>query len=268
MSQDRKALNLLLNSPVTDSVISHLIKRTVGLFPKRSAPKTRQRWNDIQRLPKLKQFVNKVVRFSNATTPTLLMTSCYLSKLGKILPQDSVCLPSTFHRLFLSCLIISFKFNNDSCPTFKDWVEYTDNLFTLEDLSVMERQMLQIFDYNLKVSESFMQTDLYLLVEPIKQDIEISYFHRMKMGLITKNNNISSYEDKEDGYHFNREGRVDSNNSFQMYDLKRNMSNDSDLSSITIGNNNFSNSIHEIQLTPTRSDIWYDEMRDPFFFSG
>lgn len=193
MENYNKALNILIKSPVTDEMIQFLTCATLRVMPNNcnnaypsppSSPKQLQ-----PRLPSLRTFITKLVRYTNVYTPTLLATVCYLNKLKRILPKDAKGLPSTMHRLFLACLIISAKYHNDSTPLNKHWAKYTDGLFSLEDINLMERQLLQLLNWDLRLSNDDLILDLQYLLEPIKQHIEISQKQKKKLLTMKKNFN-------------------------------------------------------------------------------
>ncbi|EDO16908.1 hypothetical protein Kpol_1020p16 [Vanderwaltozyma polyspora DSM 70294] len=177
MSQEhKKALRVLMKSPVTDDMIKFLTNTTLQVLPASlPTPPTSPSDSKQQRLPSLMTFITKLVRYTNVYTSTLLTTTCYLKKLQRILPKDATGLPSTIHRMFLACLIISAKYHNDSSPLNKHWAEYTDGLFSLEDVNLMEMQLLALLNWDLRINENDLILDLRHLLEPIMRDLEISY---------------------------------------------------------------------------------------------
>ncbi|CAB4256787.1 similar to Saccharomyces cerevisiae YNL289W PCL1 Cyclin, interacts with cyclin-dependent kinase Pho85p [Maudiozyma barnettii] len=181
MDTYNKALNILMKSPVTDDMIQFLTHATLQVMPNNTAYPSPPGSPKKSRLPSLRTFITKLVRYTNVYTPTLLSAVCYLNKLKRILPKDAKGLPSTIHRLFLACLIISAKFHNDSTPLNKHWAKYTDGLFSLEDINLMERQLLQLLKWDLRLSNEDLILDLQYLLEPIKQHIEITTRQKKKM---------------------------------------------------------------------------------------
>ncbi|KAG0665285.1 PHO85 cyclin-1 [Monosporozyma unispora] len=183
MQYYNKSLNILMKSPVTDDMIQYLTRITLKVLPNNnhssnhhypsppSSPNELKTFQQQQRLPSLRTFITRLVRYTNVYTPTLLTTVCYLNKLRRILPQDAKGLPSTIHRLFLACLILSAKFHNDSSPLNKHWAKYTDGLFTCEDINLMERQLLNLLNWDLRVSEDDLILDLQFLLEPIREHV-------------------------------------------------------------------------------------------------
>ncbi|SCU86874.1 LADA_0E00760g1_1 [Lachancea dasiensis] len=191
---DAKAVKVLFKSPVTDDMIRFLTNTTLRVIPcdreqKNAYPSPPSSPRDTQphkrSLPSLMTFISRLVRYTNVYTSTLLTATCYLHKLQRILPRDAHGLPSTSHRIFLACLILSAKFHNDSSPQNRHWAEYTDGVFCLEDVNLMERQLLQLLDWDVRVGEEDLYESLQPLLEPIKLDLQRSrkvmarnYYHQ------------------------------------------------------------------------------------------
>ncbi|SCU98175.1 LAMI_0F13388g1_1 [Lachancea mirantina] len=181
---DAKALKILFKSPVTESMLRFLTNTTLKVIPcpKETAypsPPTSPTGHHNKRsgtatpsLPSLMTFIARLVRHTHVYTSTLLTAACYLAKLKKILPRDAHGLPSTAHRIFLACVILSAKCHNDSSPQNKHWAAYTEGLFTVEDVNLMERQLLQLLSWNTRVTEQDLYDALATLLEPIKYDLE------------------------------------------------------------------------------------------------
>lgn len=58
----------------------------------------------------------------------------------------------TRHRVFLATLIVAAKYLNDSSPKNKHWARYA-SLFSLAEVSLMEKQLLYLLDYDLRMTE-------------------------------------------------------------------------------------------------------------------
>lgn len=195
MQTYKKALKILMKSPVTDDMVQFLTRSTLKVLPQQNYPTPPASpvdnsvggHNNNIRLPSLRTFITRLVRYTNVYTQTLLTTVCYLNKLQRILPKDAKGLPSTIHRLFLACLILSAKFHNDSSPLNKHWAKYTDGLFTLEDINLMERQLLNLLQWDLRVNENDLILDLQDLLNPI-----VDHIQRAQLNIKKNNNTISS----------------------------------------------------------------------------
>lgn len=181
-----------MKSPVTDDIIRFLTNTTLKVLPQSnypSPPGSPNSKHSKEHMPSLMTFISRLVRYTNVYTPTLLATVCYLNKLKRILPKDATGLPSTIHRLFLACLILSSKYHNDSSPKNVHWARYTDGLFSLEDINLMERQLLQLLNWDIRVTEEDLILDLRTLIEPIREDLQRSYMQRKR---VHSNHSINS----------------------------------------------------------------------------
>jgi hypothetical protein len=58
----------------------------------------------------------------------------------------------TRHRIFLATIIITTKYLHDSAIKNKYWVTYAE-MFTAHEINLMEKQLLQLLDYNLEIND-------------------------------------------------------------------------------------------------------------------
>lgn len=169
-SIDLKALNVFVHSNVTQDMIHKLVVKTLQVIPCLE-DKNKKSVGDGKLLPSLMTFINRLVRYTNVYTGTLMATLVYLDRLKQKLPKNAQGLPCTRHRIFLSCLILASKFHNDSSPKNIHWAKYTDGLFSNTDVNLMERQLLYLLNWDIRVTNEQMVGQLGRFLEPIKEDL-------------------------------------------------------------------------------------------------
>ncbi|SCV99853.1 LAFE_0B03950g1_1 [Lachancea fermentati] len=119
----------------------------------------------------LVDFIKGLITRSNVQTPTLMSTAVYLTRLRSIIPASVYGIESTRHRIFLGCLILAAKNLNDSSPLNKHWASYTDGLLDISEVNTIERELLEYFDWNLKICTQDLTTCLAPFLKPIKDDL-------------------------------------------------------------------------------------------------
>lgn len=169
-SIDLKALNKFVHSAVSQDMIHKLVVKTLQVIPCLE-DKSKKSTVGGKPLPSLMTFINRLVRYTNVYTGTLMTTLVYLDRLKQKLPKNAQGLPCTRHRIFLSCLILASKFHNDSSPKNVHWAKYTEGLFSVTDVNLMERQLLFLMNWDIRVSNEEMIVHLAKFLEPIKEDL-------------------------------------------------------------------------------------------------
>ncbi|KAK3366593.1 hypothetical protein B0H63DRAFT_498212 [Podospora didyma] len=127
-------------------------------------------------LPSLQEFITKLVVSSNMQVPTLISTQPMAKGLR-----------CTTHRIFLASLILAAKYLNDSSPMNKHWANYSNihtqayNFgFTRTDVNLMEKQLLHLLDWDLRISEEDLYREFDHFLAPIRNDIEAHHARRAR----------------------------------------------------------------------------------------
>lgn len=138
-------------------------------------------------LPSLPTFISSVITNSHVPISTLLTSTIYLTRLQSRLPADARGMRCTAHRIFLSCLILAAKNHNDAHPFNRQWAKYTRISstsssgdmkngkgfpgFSLRDVNLMERQLLFLLAWDLRVTEDQLMACLEPFLLPVREAI-------------------------------------------------------------------------------------------------
>ncbi|KAK0709959.1 hypothetical protein B0T26DRAFT_652254 [Lasiosphaeria miniovina] len=129
-------------------------------------------------LPSLQEFITQLVISSNVQVPTLMSTLVYLNRLKSRLQPMAKGLRCTTHRIFLASLILAAKYLNDSSPKNKHWASYSNIHtsaysfgFTRTEVNLMEKQLLFLLDWDLRISEEDLYRELDHFLSPLRNEI-------------------------------------------------------------------------------------------------
>jgi len=125
------------------------LENTNAALPPPSAPPP-PRPSQVQ-VPPLRQFITDLAQKSSLHTGTLLATLVYLERLRQKLHAVAKGMPCTCHRVFLSTLIITAKYVNDTSPKNRHWARYS-SVFSVDEVNLMEKQLLVLLDFQLNIS--------------------------------------------------------------------------------------------------------------------
>jgi G1/S-specific cyclin PLC1 len=197
MMGNKEALDEFIQMPVTKDMISYLASKAstvircehanLPLSPPQTPPEGNQNTDFTKprepSLPTLEQFITSLVDRSHVQVPTLMSSLVYLNRLQKKLPPVAKGMRCTVHRIFLASLILAAKNLNDSSPKNKHWARYSvvrgfDGFgFSLTEVNLMEKQMLFLLDWDLRITEE----DLYEHLEPFLTPLIKNHNHEMEL---------------------------------------------------------------------------------------
>lgn len=175
-NQIEVALYQFAQLPVSSSMISYLAQKTSQIVPRISyavfyaAPPISE-----TELPPVLHFIKSVVKNSHVRMPTLMTSLVYLSRLRSYLSPTTKGMPCSAHRIFLASLILAAKNVNDTSPKNKHWARYSAVpgyeafRFSLTEVNLMERQLLHLLNWDLRINLE----DLYHQVQPLLMLIRV-----------------------------------------------------------------------------------------------
>lgn len=154
--------------------------------PPRTPSPTKAIQSDETGMPTLEEFITQLVVSSNVQVPTLMSTLVYLNRLKSRLQPMAKGLRCTTHRIFLAALILAAKYLNDSSPKNKHWANYshinTESYsfgFSRTEVNLMEKQLLFLLEWELRITEEDLYRELNPFLAPIRDEIEVKHARRM-----------------------------------------------------------------------------------------
>ena len=165
------ALDIFVRSKITSEMIAYLASVTGAVIscdsPRQLPQHLQPAEYSLDNLPPLKQFILHLVHSSKVPCSTLMATLVYLHRLRAKLPPLTKGMPCTLHRIFLACLIMAAKNLNDTSPKNKHWARYTMGLFSVHEVNLMEKQLLYLLDWDLRITFTCILLDFW---SPLSRD--------------------------------------------------------------------------------------------------
>lgn len=196
-AQNKVALDYFVQVPVSRTMVSFLAQKAsevircgptplrtekqLPLTPPGTPPREDSETappSQADSLPSLELFIQSLVDRSHVQVPTLMSSIVYLSRLQARLPPVAKGMRCTVHRIFLASLILAAKVLNDSSPKNKHWARYStvqgyDNFgFTLTEVNLMEKQLLFLLDWDLRISNDDLFTHLEPFLAPVRAQLQ------------------------------------------------------------------------------------------------
>ncbi|KAH8730885.1 hypothetical protein GQ44DRAFT_700028 [Phaeosphaeriaceae sp. PMI808] len=186
-AENSAALDHFIQMPVSPDMISYLAQKATQVIrcepslnknlpptPPTSPPQHATAAKETA-IPSVEEFITSLVERSHVQVPTLMASLVYLSRLRSRLPPVAKGMKCTTHRIFLAALILAAKNLNDSSPKNKHWARYTSVRgyegfgFSITEVNLMEKQLLFLLDWDLRINEE----DLYYHLEPFLAPIRV-----------------------------------------------------------------------------------------------
>jgi len=182
--ENQAALDNFVRLPVSTEMISYLAQKSLEVILCDQPPQVHShlpltppaspKFSTEPPLPSVEVFITSLVKASHVQVPTLMTSLVYLSRLkGRL--SAVVHMRCIAHHIFLASLIIAAKNLNDSSPKAKHWARYTTvrgypNFgFSITEVNLMEKQLLFLLDWDLRINPEDLYHHLNPFLAPIRE---------------------------------------------------------------------------------------------------
>ncbi|KAF9793427.1 hypothetical protein BJ322DRAFT_128192 [Thelephora terrestris] len=146
----------LLDLQIARDLIEHVVQSTAEVinFALGAPTTSASRGRTVSRTSKYSeftQFVSDVIARAEVTVSDILVTLVYIQRARPYLSVQTE--EWALHRVFLGALIVASKYTNDSTLKNIHWAMIT-NTFGKRDIGRIEREFLEVLDWDLAVSEA------------------------------------------------------------------------------------------------------------------
>lgn len=144
----------LLQLKIDRALIATIVEETVEIVDYALGLPTTSRGRSSTRTKKDKEFikfVGRVLKTTEVSTTDILVTLVYLRRARAHLSIDTQ--EWALHRVFLGALLLAHKYTNDSALRNISW-SFATGAFGIRDIGRMEREFLDVLDFELSVSEA------------------------------------------------------------------------------------------------------------------
>jgi hypothetical protein len=168
-----EALRFLADPKVIPYVISYLAEQSTLVVPYINTSAARLAWQCTQRAsPPIETFMFFLAGNSQIRVHTMIISLVYLRRLRSRLPYTAQGQLNTSYSILLTSLVLSEKYFNDSTRFNNCWSEYSivpgypGFGFVPAEINRMERKMLRLLDWNLRIEAQ----ELHAEIEPLLRE--------------------------------------------------------------------------------------------------
>jgi len=169
-------LKSLLHQPVSQSLISYLVQSACSIG---SLPSSFELDEDDDIILLLENFIRTLTIYSGSKASDLVKALMYLLKLKTRIRPKAEKQAYINHCFILASILLASKYLNDISLRNKDWAKCGiidhHRCFSLAQVSRLERQILYILNWNLRITENDLLKELKPFLYPIRERLYQQY---------------------------------------------------------------------------------------------